>query len=212
MTKTLIQCDFDGTITDEDISFYLLDVFGHDSWRDLFRIYQEGNITVGHFNREAFARVKASRQELLNAVKGRFMLRPGFKELKELCVKKDFRLVIVSNGLDFYIEDFLHREGLDDIEFHAAKTEFNSRGLGVNYFDPAGGSIDKGFKDSYVKLFLNQGYQLAYIGDGSSDFAPASLCQHIFARETLLSRCLQNNVPCTPFSDFNDITRVIGSW
>jgi 2-hydroxy-3-keto-5-methylthiopentenyl-1-phosphate phosphatase len=212
MPNILLQCDFDGTVTDKDVSFFLLDTFGDSNWHQLFRDYQEGKITVGQFNREAFATVKVSRQELLDAIRGRFHLRPGFKEMLGLCERKGYRLVIVSNGLDFYVDDFLQNEGLSDIEFHAAKTEFGTHGLNVQYIAPDGTAIDKGFKDSYVSLFLKEGYRVTYIGDGGSDFGPAKRCQHIFARESLLSHCQQSGVLCTPFNDFNDIVRVMRTW
>ena len=39
-TKILIQCDFDGTITEEDISFLLLDAFASSDWRQLLSGYK----------------------------------------------------------------------------------------------------------------------------------------------------------------------------
>ena len=41
VTKTLVQCDFDGTITEEDVSFMLLDAFADRDprrWRQLYII------------------------------------------------------------------------------------------------------------------------------------------------------------------------------
>jgi len=38
--KTLIQCDFDGTITEEDVSFILLDTFARGDWRRLLKEYK----------------------------------------------------------------------------------------------------------------------------------------------------------------------------
>jgi len=32
---TLVQCDFDGTITDGDVSFQILDEFTGTGWREL---------------------------------------------------------------------------------------------------------------------------------------------------------------------------------
>ena len=33
--KTIVQCDFDGTITDKDVSFLLLNHFADGNWRQL---------------------------------------------------------------------------------------------------------------------------------------------------------------------------------
>ena len=50
MKKTLIQSDFDGTITQEDVSFMLLDAFSDNDWRPLLREYRENRISVNSFN------------------------------------------------------------------------------------------------------------------------------------------------------------------
>jgi len=211
MIKTLVQCDFDNTITDTDISFLLLDVFGDKSWRELFREYQQGKLTLAYFNSTAFGTVKAGRQEMLDYIKGKFNIRPGFKKMVQYCKQKDYRLVVVSNGLDIYVEDIFNNAGLPGIEFHAATTEFHPNRLKVQYVSPDGKVLEREFKNSYVNLFLNEGYQITYTGDGSSDFMPAKRCYRIFARESLLERCRQNNVTCTPFDDFNDIIKAMDS-
>ncbi len=79
--KMLIQCDFDGTITEEDVSFTLLDIFANGDWRQQLNEYKEGKISVGCFNTRAFAMVKADRQSLLEAIKGQVKVRAGFHEL-----------------------------------------------------------------------------------------------------------------------------------
>ena len=65
----IIQCDFDGTITEEDVSFALLDAFAQGNWREWFEKYREHKIPVGEFNTRAFAMVRATRAELLKAAR-----------------------------------------------------------------------------------------------------------------------------------------------
>jgi len=78
--KTLVQCDFDGTITEEDVSFLILDAFATGDWRQLLADYREGKISVGYFNMKAFAMVKADKQTLLQFVKSKAKIRAGFHE------------------------------------------------------------------------------------------------------------------------------------
>ncbi len=204
-TKTLVQCDFDGTITEEDASFMMLDAFADGDWRQLLREYQEERISVGRFNKGAFAMVKADKQSLLEVVKGKVKIRPGFQELVTCCRSKGFRFVIVSNGLDFYIEEILRDIGMEDIEVFAAQTRFHPGGLTVQYVGPDGSHLDDAFKDAYVNLFLREGYRVVYVGNGASDLSPARQCHHIFATSTLLTHCRQANLDCVPFSDFNEV-------
>ena len=81
--------------------------------------------------------------------------------------------VIVSNGLDFYIKKILEDMGLCNLEYHAAETRFHANKLKVRYIGPEGSVIDSGYKEQYVNKYLNDGYHVVYIGNGSSDLSPA---------------------------------------
>jgi len=207
--KTLVQCDFDGTATDKDVSFLLLDAFASRDWRRLFQQYQEGKMTVGRFNAEAFAMVTAGKETLLEHMKGKIKIRTGFRELVAYCREKDFRFVIVSNGLDFYIEKILGDIGMTDLEVFSAQTRFGSDGLKVQYIGPDGIPLDSDFKEAYVDSFLEQGYRIIYAGNGDSDLLPARRCHHVFATGTLLALCKQTNLDCIPFTDFHQVVRAI---
>ena len=208
--KTLVQCDFDGTITEEDASFFLLDAFAQGDWRRLLREYKDHRISVGEFNTKAFAMVKDDKPTLLEVLKGKVKVRAGFHELVNYCLKKDFRLVIVSNGLDFYIKAVLKDLGLESIEVHAAQASFHPEGMKVQYVGPDGERLEDDFKEAYIKSFLKLGYRVIYIGNGDSDFAPAKYAHYVFATGDLLAYCKDNNLKYKPFENFIDVVRDIG--
>ncbi|TET43389.1 MAG: 2,3-diketo-5-methylthio-1-phosphopentane phosphatase [Dehalococcoidia bacterium] len=207
--QTLVQCDFDGTVTEEDTSFFLLDAFAQGDWRRLLRKYKEHKISVGEFNTKAFTMVKDDKPTLLEALKGKVKVRAGFHELRNYCLKKDFRLVIVSNGLDFYIKAVLKDLGLDSIEVHAAQASFHPEGMKVQYVGPDGKRLEDNFKVAYIKSFLKLGYRIVYVGNGDSDFPPAKYAHHVFATGELLAYCRENNLNYEPFENFIDIVRYI---
>jgi len=207
IVKTLVQCDFDGTITEEDMGFLLLDSFANESWRRLLTEYRGGRMSVGHFNTRAFAMVKADKQTLLKFVGSKVKIRAGFYELLAYCHRKDFRFVIVSNGLIFYIEAILRDAGIDNIEVLAAQNNFGPEGIEARYIGPEGNEIQDGFKETYTRLFLSNDYRVIYIGNGISDASPAKRAHHIFATGELLTYCKQANLNCTPFADLNDVVR-----
>ena len=203
----IIQCDFDGTITEEDVSFVLLDTFAQGDWRKWLQQYREQKISVGDFNAKAFAMVKAGKEDLLEAGRGKVKLRDGLHELVAYCQSQGFRFVIVSNGLDFYIKSILKDAGLGDIEIHAAQTRFHPSGLKVQYIGPDGTPLSTDFKEAYIRVFLKQGYRVVYVGNGVSDISPAVQAHRIFATGELLDYCRQMNLKCKAFDDFNDIIR-----
>ena len=205
--KTLVQCDFDGTITEEDISFLLLDAFAQGDWRRLLQKYKEGRISVGEFNTRAFAMVKADKDRLLEALEGKVKVRAGFHELVNYCLRQGFRLVIVSNGVDFYIKAVLKGLGLKDLEVHAAQASFHPEGMKVQYVGPDGKRLEDGFKEAYIQSFLKLGYRVIYIGNGDSDAAPARYAHHVFATGDLLAYNKENNLHFGPFNDFRDVVK-----
>jgi 2-hydroxy-3-keto-5-methylthiopentenyl-1-phosphate phosphatase len=210
--KIIIQCDFDGTVTEDDISFILLDAFAKGDWRTINKQHSEGKITVGQFNERAFGLVRASKKAMLDYLKDKVKVRPGFQKLVELCQQKGIRLVIVSNGLEFYIKRILEDMGLYNLEYHAAETRFHANKLKVRYIGPDGSVVDSGYKEKYVNKYLNEGYNVVYIGNGSSDLSPARGAHQIFATESLLEHCQRSGLTCIPFTSFLEINLVLSSW
>ena len=210
--KILIQCDFDGTITTEDVSFMLLDAFAKGDWHAINDEYTAGKITVGEFNERAFALIKAGIREMLDYLQGKVIVRSGLKAFVELCKKKRIRLVIVSNGWDFYVKQILEENGLENVEYHSAETFFDSGKLQVRYVGPDGSIVDTEFKDSYVSKYIKEGYHVVYIGNGSSDLSPAKGAHQVFATESLLKHCQRTGLTCIPFTSFLEINQVISTW
>ncbi len=210
--KILIQCDFDGTVTVDDISFMLLDAFATGDWRTLDDEYTAGKITVGEFNDRAFAMLRVGKEEMLDYLKGKVVIRDRFKEFVKLCKKKGIRLVIVSNGWDFYVKQILGDIGIKDVEYHSAETYFENGKLQVRYIGPEGQVVDTEFKEKYVRKFSSEGYDVVYVGNGTSDLSPAKGARQIFATDSLLENCRKAGISCLPFTTFDEICQVINTW
>lgn len=208
--KTLVQCDFDGTITEKDVSFLFLDTYANEDWRPLLEEYKAGKISVGDFNTRAFAMVSADKQTLLDLVfkSGKVRIRPGFNELLNYCSQNGLEFVIVSNGLIFYIEAILEDLGVKGIKVFAAQSWFHTnKGMEVKYIGPDGNQVKNGFKEVHSELFLKEGYRIVYVGNGVSDSYPARRAEHVFATGDLLDCCHEQNLNCTAFNDLNDVVR-----
>lgn len=207
--KVAVQCDFDGTITEEDVSYLILDTFADVNWRQVLEDYMVGRIPVGIFSIRAFATVKANRQTLTDFVlkNDRVRIRPGFVELLNYCSRKGFKFVIVSNGLSFYIDVILENMGVKGIEAFAAQSQFSPEGMKVEYIGPDGSPMVAGFKEAYTELLVKRGYSVVYVGNGISDIYPAKWASHVFATDDLLERCREEKLECTPFNDLNDVVR-----
>jgi 2-hydroxy-3-keto-5-methylthiopentenyl-1-phosphate phosphatase len=209
-----VQIDFDGTITEEDVSFLLLDTYVGSAWREHLEEYTSGRIPVGAFNKRVFGMMKADRQTMTDIVltSPRVKVRPGFRELIEYCVEKGFKIVIVSNGLRFYIEAILESLGVRNVnglEIYAARNDFYPGGVKVAYIGPDGTELEAGFKEAYTGMLVKQGYRVIYLGNGDSDIYPSRLAKHVFATDQLLKRCRAENLDCFPFNDFFEVIKGI---
>ena len=104
-------------------------------------------------------------------------------------------------------EGLLQLLGLQNVEFHAAKAHFRPDGMEVNYIGPDGNIVEDSFKEAHTRLFLSQGYNVIYAGNGVSDIYPARLAQYVFATADLRDKCRETGLNCIPFNDLNDIIR-----
>jgi 2-hydroxy-3-keto-5-methylthiopentenyl-1-phosphate phosphatase len=209
--KTAVQLDFDGTVTEEDVSFLLLDTYAGSGWRKYLDEYSAGDISVGAFNKKVFGMMQADRKTLTHFVLSspRVKVRPGLKDFIEYCQNKGIKVVIVSNGLTFYIEAILEKLGIDGLDIHAAENVFSSGGVRVRYLGPDGKEVDAGFKETYTDMLCKKGYQVIYIGNGTSDIYSSRKAKYVCATADLLERCRKEKLKCYPFNDFFDVMKVL---
>lgn len=209
--KMIIQCDFDGTITMNNLSVLLRDRFAPMGWQELESDYLCGRLTVEQSNRQQYALIKESRKTLQEFARQNVVVRPGFLQFVERCRATGIRFAIVSSGLDFYIEAVLSDIGAPDLELHCARTSLGQDGIVVTYFGPEGDILEDGFKKRYLSWLRSQDNPVIYIGDGLSDFDAACAAEHVFATDHLHRLLNASSVPHDTFSDFSDIWRHLSS-
>ncbi len=207
--KIAVQLDFDGTVTEEDVSFLLLDTYVGSRWRGYLKEYSEGRIPVGTFNKRVFGMMKADRRTMTELVltSDRVKVRPGFRDLVDYCSQKGYKIIVVSNGLSFYIEAILDSLGLDHIEVYAAENNFSPDGMKVRYVGLDGKELEAGFKEAYTELLGGNGYNIIYVGNGASDIFSSRRALKVFATGNLLEKCREEQLECIPFTDFYDVIK-----
>ncbi len=211
--KTTVQLDFDGTVTEEDISFLLLDAFADGDWRKYLKQYSDRKITVAAFSKKVFSMIKADEKTLTDFVlkSPQAKARPGLREFTDYCKNKGIKVVIVSNGLEFYIKLILRKLGIKGLDIYAAENVFSPAGMKVRYIGPDGKEINDRFKEAYTDIFRLQGYRVVYIGDGLSDIYSARKVDYVCATRDLLELCKAEKLKCYPFSDFFDVVKILKS-
>ncbi len=205
----IIQCDFDGTIIQNNLSVLIRENFARDGWQKTEDDYINGRITVEQSNRLQYVDIKESKARLQEFVREHIEVRPGFTQFVRYCRDSGISLVIVSSGLDFYIETVLAEIGLSDLELHCAQTSFGADGIIVSYRDPEGNLIDEGFKRKYLAWLKQRDTRLVYIGDGLSDLEAARLADHVLATGLLWRLIRGESISSHRFADFHDIEKEV---
>lgn len=204
-----IFVDFDGTISQQDIGEKMFLEFGdaEEAQRIIERwirneitsvdTWQQLCATVQNFNEEKFA-------AFLDSIE----IDPTFKAFVAYCDTNNFELMILSDGLDYYIEKFLKREGLGHIKAYTNKLTFEGSNL-VPQFPHTDEECKQcaNCKRNHVINNSSDDDYTVYIGDGYSDACPVQYCDFIFAKKSLLKFCEINRISYSPFKNFNDVRR-----
>ena len=216
-----VLCDFDGTTACENVAQLLLTHFSDDGTRlQLQERSRQETITFREYQEQAFAATRASREAMSSLVRFKATLRPYFKELWQYCLAMDIPLAIVTIGLDFYVDALMNKEGLNGVPTYAVKTSFTPQGVILEYSHPWDGSGAAtrevchqwgNCKCSVLGQYRSKGYSIIYVGDGRSDFCPASMADQIFARGPLAQMCREHELPYTEFQDFQVVIQSLQS-
>ena len=204
-----IQCDFDDTITVSNVGEALLDAFASERWRAIDVEYIAEQLTVEESNRRKFALIDASERAIHNFVSRTVEFRPGFLRFVEYCRNKDIDFVIVSCGLDQYIDPALRKLGLLDLERYSGRGLVTEDGIAVDYVDPRGVRRKEGFKVACLEYLRQRGRPVIYIGDGRSDVSPAIEADHVIARDELREHFCSRSIPHFKFDTFYDVLQIV---
>ncbi len=205
--KTLILCDFDGTISIRDMGYDLLNRFSSGDWEAIDRDFCEGKIG----SKEAYSRIakilKGNEKDLLGFIQKHSNIDPHFTSFYQYCRERDIDVKIVSDGLDFYIKTVLEIHYLSEIPFYANHTHFHKGdGMEVSfpYFNEECGLCGT-CKKRFVQIHRKAYDSILFIGNGISDRCAAREADFVFAKDSLYTYCIDQDITCHFFANFHEI-------
>jgi 2-hydroxy-3-keto-5-methylthiopentenyl-1-phosphate phosphatase len=205
----LILCDFDGTVTERDVTDILWDRWIPQAERD--RMVQEvmsGRWSMREYIAHGYGYVRDPPPSILNQLRNSVQLRSGWHKFLSAVKSAEAELQIISNGLDFYIREFIP----EFVEVSCFNARFNGT-YEVRLPEDCALSDGEEFKVGRVRqLIASRGNRpAAYVGDGRADFEPALLCNYIFAvRESRLALlCKANSIAMIEFDSFDTVTEYL---
>ena len=203
----VVQCEFDDAVTAVDLGLGLKEAFAPDGWAAMEDEVRAGRYSVEENNVKQFKLINVSRDDIEDFVFGNVVLRPEFNEFVEYCRGVGLKLVIVSNGLDIYIDMILGLLEIEDLEVHSGKVAIGSNGIDVTYSNPDGERIESGLKEAYVNHYNEAGHTVVYIGQGLSDISPAKAADYVIARSALAEHLTEQDSPFHKFDTFQEVAK-----
>ena len=211
--KIRLFVDFDGTVTHKDVGNGIFNRFLRpelleQGWHDeILKLWKAGSIS----SRECLSyecENSVVTEIELNAELEKFALTPGFVETVQYCRKHGIYLMILSDGLDYYIEYILGKYGISNVDYRANHVYFNNGTLAAEF-----PFVDKGCgrcgncKRWHMDTICQDGDLVIYVGDGYSDRYAIRSADIIFAKHDLAEYCKRENLHFFPFDNFFDILK-----
>lgn len=205
-----IFCDFDGTISVVDTTDHVLGRLAAPQWQELEAEWLAGRIDAASCMRGQIALI-AGDQTQLDAVLDEVQLDQGFADFATWCGRNAVPLLILSDGVDYFIERILTRHGLGHLPIVANRLAgaAGARRLAQPHGREGCAAGSGVCKCEAAALRSRTGQQLIYIGDGRSDFCVSQRADILFAKVKLADYAEARGQGHHRFETFHDVQAVL---
>ncbi len=201
----IVSCDFDGTITCQDMVQAMLTRFADAAWRDIEAEWEGGLIG----SRECLARqtalLRVSEVELARWVDQQ-PLDPHVTDFFADCVRLGLDVRVVSDGYDWVIRRVLSRLGVAEVPIFANQLRSLHDGRWALSFPHAREGCASG---ACKCVAVGSDRRRLHIGDGRSDFCVSNICDLVLAKGALLATRRAQGQACIPFETFAEVRAVL---
>jgi 2,3-diketo-5-methylthio-1-phosphopentane phosphatase len=201
-----IFSDFDGTMAQNDVGDALIKTFG--DWPECEKAVQRwirGEVSSREYYETATATIRVQREQLNGFCEAQ-LLTHGVLELAQFCRTQNWPLIVLSDGLDYYIRRVLSRHGLN-LPVFANHLEFAPPDRITISFPYIAHSCGKcaNCKGPHVRRLAGAHEKIVYIGDGFSDRCGAQEADIIFAKGDLAKWCEEKSREYFRFENFENV-------
>ena len=214
-----IFCDFDETITRDNVTDGVLKKFADPRWLEIQEMWLAGKLSAREVLEKQMPLVDVTEGDLdsyVNSVE----VDPHFVEFALSCHQNNDSLYILSDGFDYWIDRILQRAfcaangRAKRIPVYACKLrlEENKFAISFPYFPQGcvhGCATCKPALFNQLKLSAEK---TIVIGDGVSDKLLAKGSDLVIAKDGLREFCQREKIDNHPFSDFHDVLRIVNGY
>jgi 2-hydroxy-3-keto-5-methylthiopentenyl-1-phosphate phosphatase len=182
-----VFCDFDGTISVQDATDFILTRFADPKWQDIEEQWKQGAIGSAQCMQRQVALIRATRRQL-DAALDEIEIDPSFPAFASYCRSQGIPLTVISDGVDYFIHRILARHRLPPLPVIANQLTIRGHNGYTRHqltscfsevtCQSAAGMCKCRCVDAAIGTRV-------YIGDGRSDFCVANKPELVFAKGNL---------------------------
>jgi 2-hydroxy-3-keto-5-methylthiopentenyl-1-phosphate phosphatase len=205
-----IFCDFDGTVAVNDVGDRFFREFCLDVWTDAIEEWKHDRITTQEcYNRECAA--TRTDPDSINRLVDKEPIDPTFPEFVCRFKALGIDVLVMSDGIDYYIRRILHNHGLDDLKVYANHLVFDGdRRIHLEFtWDDPSCTRCASCKGANMRRELANGERSVFVGDGLSDRCGADAADILFAKDDLVPYCESKGLKYHPFANFDDVANAL---
>lgn len=202
-----VYCDFDGTISVQDATDFVLSRLADPAWQEIEQLWRDGAIGSGECMRRQISLIRAAPDQLdevLDAVE----IDPFFTSFTEFCAAQSIPVTIISDGVDHFIQRILKKRGLDQLPVIANRLVMKA-GSGQPSYELLSPYADRTCAATAgvckCRWLAALGEQRIYVGDGRSDFCVSNKPELVFAKGALAQHCRERDIHFFAYRDFSDV-------
>lgn len=208
---TTFFCDFDGTIAQHDVGYNLFHHFSGGRNDTLIPDWKAGRLSTRDCLLQEAAMVHATESEIYSFL-GQFELDKGFPHFVEICRANEANLLVVSDGLDFYIKYLLAHNSLGDLPVLTNIGRVENSRLVVEFpYHNLTCRRCGSCKEERIREYRNDQAgetRIIFVGDGYSDACAVKEADVIFAKKELEDYCQTHDIEYYRYKDFFDVARL----
>jgi 2-hydroxy-3-keto-5-methylthiopentenyl-1-phosphate phosphatase len=212
MSRPVIYCDFDGTITKKDNIIAIMKEFAPPEWDDLKNDILSQQISIQEGVGKLFALLPSTlKEDIIQFALKQAVIREGFQELLQFTKEEKIPFYVVSGGIDFFVHPILAPFG-PFTEIFCNGADFSKDKIEILWPNACDDECQYGCgccKPSVIRKLKGTDDFTIVIGDSITDLEAAKQADFVFAREYLAEKCDSLGIRYHKFETFYDCIEVI---
>lgn len=206
LRKAVVFCDFDGTITTEDMIVGVWRQFAPPGWESDVRGIFEGKRTLKDGVAAVFAKIpSAKRDEIIAHVQRIVKFRQGFAPFLDFCETAGIDFTVCSGGIDFFVDPVLAPYRAHIKKMYTIPADLSGPMIRLRHTMTCGSC-------GLCKAMAMEEHPRAFkilIGDSLTDLHGAEKADLVFARAKLREILTQQGRPFEPYETFDEIRETL---